>query len=273
KFVTDVKLVKDLHTTNFDKLHAYLEQYVLYENEVRLMRERNQDPLGRTPSIGFMRPFGCHVTILNILDPLGKFNRKADEGFLVRYSVTSKAFRVFNSSTRIVQETLHINLLENQPNVAGVGPKWLFDIDTLTQSMNYQPVVAGIQPNHNAGIQENINVDMPALEDIVYLDDEEDVGAEADFSNLETNISVSLILTTRVHKYHHVSQIIGELTTAPQTRSMARMVKEQDLQNTDADVAFDIKENENEVHVSPSSSDKPKNMMKRLKEKLKERVL
>ncbi|GKA21320.1 hypothetical protein Tco_0701309 [Tanacetum coccineum] len=45
KFVTDVKVVKDLHTTNFDQLHAYLEQHKLYANEVRLLRERNQDPL------------------------------------------------------------------------------------------------------------------------------------------------------------------------------------------------------------------------------------
>ncbi|GKA44751.1 hypothetical protein Tco_0737547 [Tanacetum coccineum] len=45
KFVTDVKLVKDLHTTNFDQLHAYLEQHELHVNEVRLLRKRNQDPL------------------------------------------------------------------------------------------------------------------------------------------------------------------------------------------------------------------------------------
>ncbi|GKB60975.1 hypothetical protein Tco_0917161 [Tanacetum coccineum] len=45
KFVTDVKLVKDLHTTNFDQLHAYLKQHKLHANEVRLLRERNQDPL------------------------------------------------------------------------------------------------------------------------------------------------------------------------------------------------------------------------------------
>ncbi|GJR19262.1 hypothetical protein Tco_0967789 [Tanacetum coccineum] len=45
KFVTDVKLVKDLHTTNFDQLHAYLEQHELHANEVRLLHERNQDPL------------------------------------------------------------------------------------------------------------------------------------------------------------------------------------------------------------------------------------
>nr|GEX36145.1 putative ribonuclease H-like domain-containing protein [Tanacetum cinerariifolium] len=87
---------------------------------------------------------------------IGKFDGKADEGFLIGYFVSSKAFRVFNSRTRIVQETLHINFLENQPNVAGSGPTWLFDIDTLTQSMNYQPVVAGNQPNSSAGIQENL---------------------------------------------------------------------------------------------------------------------
>nr|GEU60130.1 hypothetical protein [Tanacetum cinerariifolium] len=45
KFVTDVKLVKDLHTTNFDQLHAYLEQHELYANKVRFMRKRSQDPL------------------------------------------------------------------------------------------------------------------------------------------------------------------------------------------------------------------------------------
>nr|GEV07731.1 alpha/beta hydrolases superfamily protein [Tanacetum cinerariifolium] len=45
KFVTDVKLVKDLHTTNFDQLHAYLKQNELYANKVRLLHEHNQDPL------------------------------------------------------------------------------------------------------------------------------------------------------------------------------------------------------------------------------------
>ncbi|GJV57281.1 hypothetical protein Tco_1458286 [Tanacetum coccineum] len=45
KFMTDVKLVKDLHTTNFDQLHAYLEQHELHANEVRLLPERNQNPL------------------------------------------------------------------------------------------------------------------------------------------------------------------------------------------------------------------------------------
>nr|GFC29052.1 retrovirus-related Pol polyprotein from transposon TNT 1-94 [Tanacetum cinerariifolium] len=93
-----------------------------------------------------------HVTQI-----IGKFDRKVDEGFLVRYSVSSKAFRVFNSRTRIVQETLHVNFLENKPNVAGTGPTWLFDIDSLTRTMNYQPVNAGNQSNRSVGFQKEFD--------------------------------------------------------------------------------------------------------------------
>nr|GEU96465.1 ribonuclease H-like domain-containing protein [Tanacetum cinerariifolium] len=81
------------------------------QNWVLVTKPHNKTPYellhGRTPSIGFMRPFGCLVTILNTLNPLGKFEENVDEGFLVGYSVNSKAFRVSNSRTRIIQETLH----------------------------------------------------------------------------------------------------------------------------------------------------------------------
>nr|GEW06613.1 hypothetical protein [Tanacetum cinerariifolium] len=226
-------------------------------NRVLVTKPHNKTPYellhGRIPSIGFMRPFGCLVTILNTLDSLGKFNGKVDEGFLVGYFVSSKAFRVFNSRTRIVQETLHVNFLENKPNVAGSGLTWLFDIDTLTKTMNYQPVTEGNQSNHSAGFQDkfdakkkgrivtnnmcffllgllviqilitmmkmlpefdekkhesevNVSPNSSAQlkkhddktkheakgkksEDITYSYDEDDVGAEADFNNLETSIT------------------------------------------------------------------------------------
>nr|GFC07368.1 hypothetical protein [Tanacetum cinerariifolium] len=61
-----------------------------------------------------------------------------------------KAFRVFNSRTRVVQETLHVNFMENKPNVAASGPAWLFDIDSLSQTMNYHPVIAENETNSNA---------------------------------------------------------------------------------------------------------------------------
>nr|GEX36195.1 putative ribonuclease H-like domain-containing protein [Tanacetum cinerariifolium] len=322
------------------------------QNKVLVTNPHNKTPYellhGRTPSIGFMRPFGCPVTILNTLDSLDKFERKVDEGFLVGYSVSSKAFRVFNNRTCIVQETLHVNFLENKPNVAGSGPTWLFDIDSLTRTMNYQPVTAGNQSNASAGFQDkfdaekageeidqqyvllpvwssgstnpqnsdedaafdgkepdfdakkpesevnvspsssaqsrkqddktkretkgkspiesftgyrDLNADtntfstagpshaaaspthgkssfidasqlpddpnMPELEDITYSDDEDDVGAEADFNNLEISITVSHIPTTRVHKDHPVTKIIGDLSLATQTKSMTRVAKDQ----------------------------------------------
>ncbi|GKB39120.1 putative ribonuclease H-like domain-containing protein [Tanacetum coccineum] len=130
--------------------------YVL--NRVLVTKPHNKTPyeliIDRPSSISFMRLFGCPVIILNTLDPLGKFDGKADEGFLVRYSVNSKAFKVFNTETRKVEENLHVNFLENKPNVAGQGPNWLFDIDSLTNSINYQPVTTGNQTDKNEGPQE-----------------------------------------------------------------------------------------------------------------------
>ncbi|GJR87533.1 putative ribonuclease H-like domain-containing protein [Tanacetum coccineum] len=131
------------------------------QNRVLVTKPYNKTPYellhGRPPSMSFMRPFGCHVTILNTLDPLGKFDEKVDEGFFVGYSINSKAFRVFNTKTRKVEENLHITILENKPNVTGSGPDWLFDIDLLTNSMNYEPVTAGNQTNKNAGIKDNVD--------------------------------------------------------------------------------------------------------------------
>nr|GFC43868.1 retrovirus-related Pol polyprotein from transposon TNT 1-94 [Tanacetum cinerariifolium] len=123
-------------------------------------------------------------TILSTPDPLGKFDGKANKGFLVGYSIHCKAFRVFNSRTRIVQETLHINFPENKPNFARTGPKWLFDIDTLTMSMNYQPVVAGNQRNDNAGIKENLDADDDVADDAFEVKEtENDVHVSTNESN------------------------------------------------------------------------------------------
>ncbi|GJV11214.1 uncharacterized mitochondrial protein-like protein [Tanacetum coccineum] len=113
---------------------------------------------GRKLALSFMRPFGCLVIILNTLDHLGKFDVKDDEGFFVGYSTNSKAFRVFNNRTRIVEENLHVKFSEETLNIAGNIPNWLFDIDALTISMNYKPVVAENQTNGNACTKENINV-------------------------------------------------------------------------------------------------------------------
>ncbi|GKB38949.1 putative ribonuclease H-like domain-containing protein [Tanacetum coccineum] len=260
-----------------------------------------------------MKPFGCRFIILNTIDHLGKFDGKADEGFFVGYSTNSKAFRVFNSRTRIVEENLHVQFSENTPNIAGSGPNWLFDIDALTKSMNYKPIVAGNQSNCSASTKacddagkarvetvpgkdyillplwtqdlpfsssskdspdagfkpsgeeekkdakdpENEDSEVPNTEEsgvnqedenvnstnnintvsstvnVVGIEDnaidENIVGAEADMTNLDTYISSSPILTTRIHKDHSVEQIIRDIHSAPQTRRMTKSVTKHDL--------------------------------------------
>ncbi|GJU07979.1 ribonuclease H-like domain-containing protein [Tanacetum coccineum] len=149
--------------------------YVL--NRVLVTKPQNKTPYelitGKIPIISYIRPFGCHVTILNTIDHLGKFEEKSDEGFLVGYSLNSKAFRVYNLETKRVEENMHINFLENKPNVAGKGPNWLFDLDYLTDSMNYQPVTAENkanktagpkEANHSAGTQDNIDAGNSEME-------------------------------------------------------------------------------------------------------------
>nr|GFB29825.1 retrovirus-related Pol polyprotein from transposon TNT 1-94 [Tanacetum cinerariifolium] len=288
------------------------------QNRVLLTKPHNKTPYellhGRLPSIGFMRPFGCPATISNTLDPLGKFQGKVDEGFLVGYSVCSKAFRVFNSKTRIVQKTLHVNFMENKPNVAGfqdiekageegtqtyvlflmlsdgsINPK--NNKDAHTDGKEHDDIQKSMSPNihssscgdqtreqgdkaenkdkgkspvvtitgfrdlneefaecinnssngvNAAGSSVSVagfnftnstndfsaagpsNVAMPNLKDLSHNAD--DVGAVADINNIESIISVSPIPTSRIHKDHPTSQIIGDLSSTTQTRKEPKRV-------------------------------------------------
>ncbi|GKB72912.1 putative ribonuclease H-like domain-containing protein [Tanacetum coccineum] len=139
------------------------------QNRVLVVKPHNKTPYeilhGRTPTLSFMRSFGCPVTILNTIDHLGKFDGKPNEGFFVRYSLNSKAFRVFNSRTRIVEENLHIRFSESTPNAVGSGPDWLFDIDALIKTMNYEPIIAGTQSNGFVGTKASDNADPKSSHD------------------------------------------------------------------------------------------------------------
>nr|GEV54219.1 hypothetical protein [Tanacetum cinerariifolium] len=119
---------------------------------------------GRSPALNFMRPFGCHVTILNTLEQLGKFDGKLDEGIFVGYSTNSKTFRVYNTRTRKVEENLHITFLENKPMITGGGPEWLFNIDALSKSMNYALVPAGINSNDFVRIEASFDAGQSSME-------------------------------------------------------------------------------------------------------------
>ncbi|GJS14007.1 putative ribonuclease H-like domain-containing protein [Tanacetum coccineum] len=129
-------------------------------NRVRVTKPQNKTPyellFGHKPIISYIRPFGCHVTILDTLSVLGKFDGKSNEGFLVGYSLNSKAYRV-DLVTKRVEVNLHVNFLEDKPNVKGVGYRWIFDIDYLTDSMNYIPVSLKNQANPHAGTSKVTN--------------------------------------------------------------------------------------------------------------------
>ncbi|GJT51592.1 putative ribonuclease H-like domain-containing protein [Tanacetum coccineum] len=136
--------------------------YVL--NRVSITNPHNKTPYelisGKVPQIGHLKPFGCQVTILNTSDHLGKFEGKADEGYLVGYAPNSKAYRVYNLTNKRVEETMNLRFLEDKPNVQGIGHEWYFDLDYLTDSLGYTRFKtdkpAGTQEtNINAGTQDH----------------------------------------------------------------------------------------------------------------------
>ncbi|GJS33793.1 putative ribonuclease H-like domain-containing protein [Tanacetum coccineum] len=226
----------------------------------------------------------------------------------------SKTFRVYNKRTKRVEENMHIDFLEDQPNVAGTSPNWMFDLDFLTNTMNYIPVsvenhvnvdadskdVADKEGQHQMTEDEQVlhdelekmiaqevatninklssgrssiitattpyvsaastptganasessfvylggkipidastlpNADLPIDPNMYDLEDnsnaflndgifngdydDENVGAVADFNNMDDTINVSPIPTLRIHKDHPKDQILGDPKLVVQTR-------------------------------------------------------
>nr|GEU98149.1 putative ribonuclease H-like domain-containing protein [Tanacetum cinerariifolium] len=199
-------------------------------NKVLVTKPHNKIPyellLGRTPSIGFMRDFGCPVTILNTLDPLDKAgegnvqqyvlfplwstgskdpqNTDADATFEVKEPKSEAMFlqaivpRQRNMMTRL-KERLKERVLTNGVNAAStpvtsVEPNSTNSTNTFSAAGPSNNAVSsrfklGGKSSYVDPSQYPDDPDMPALEDITYSDDEEDVGAEADFSISETNIT------------------------------------------------------------------------------------
>nr|GEW12894.1 putative ribonuclease H-like domain-containing protein [Tanacetum cinerariifolium] len=209
------------------------------QNRVLVNKSHNKTPYelfnGRSHAIGFLKPFGCHVMILNTLNNLGKFEEKGDEGYFIRYSMSSKAFRVFNKRTRRVEENLHVEFLENKAIEKGAGPNWLFDIDSLTKSMNYVPVDAGtISTNLSGSGNSNptASTSNPSAEQMETLTVETLIPTISSlvltaYSTNSQEPSTSPTPTLRIHKDHPKSQIIGPVDTLIQTRNKFNEVGEQ----------------------------------------------
>nr|GEU86585.1 hypothetical protein [Tanacetum cinerariifolium] len=212
------------------------------QNRVLVTKPHKKTPYellhGRSQSIGFMRPFGCLVTIFNTLDSLGKFDGKNTDGDIAfdekeHEFDEKKPESEVNFSPSSKFEDFSDNSI-NEVNAAGtLVPTFgqIFPNNTNTFSAA-GPSNAAASPTHGKTLcidasQLPDDPDMPELEDITYSNNEDDVGVEADFKNLETSITVCPIPTVRFHKDHPVTQIIGDLSSATQTMSMTRVAKDQ----------------------------------------------
>nr|GEZ97341.1 ribonuclease H-like domain-containing protein [Tanacetum cinerariifolium] len=211
------------------------------QNRVLVVKPHNKTPYeifhDRTPTLSFVRPFAYHVTILNTIDHLGKFDGKADEGVLVGFSLNSKAFRVFNSRTRIVKENLHISFHESTQSNDFAGTKASDNADprkenecndqekkdNVNNTNNVNTVSSTVNTSSTNGVKvvgKNISIklqfdpNMLALEDVSifnFSSDNEDDGTVTNMNNLDMIIQVSPIPTTRIHNGHHLDQVIGDL--------------------------------------------------------------
>nr|GEW50040.1 hypothetical protein [Tanacetum cinerariifolium] len=227
--------------------------YVL--NKALVIKPHNKIPYElihrRPPLIDFMKPFGCHVTILNTRDHLGKFDGKANEGFFCRV-------------------------------LCGKGPDWLFNIDSLTISINYVPVVTGKQTNIIARTKDNIIVgpkdsevdaekkatkvdesrvldngstnafeehpferfspfknafSLPHVPIVTLINvtgifgnayNDEAVEEEVDMNNLFSSYIIPDATFTKFFKDHPKDQVIGSIETPVLTRQMTKIKEEHD---------------------------------------------
>nr|GEU58744.1 hypothetical protein [Tanacetum cinerariifolium] len=168
-------------------------------------------------------------------DYLGKLNGKANEVLFVGYSLNSKAFRVFNSGTRIVKENLHIRFSKSTPNVVGTKAS-----DNAGQARKKTEPVKVMMERRLMTIQEkkmNVMIKkkkimLTALTMLIltfdFSSDDEDDGVVADMNNLDKTIQVSLIPTTKINKDHHLDHVIGDL----QTRKMSKNLEEHGFVST-----------------------------------------
>ncbi|GJU93890.1 putative ribonuclease H-like domain-containing protein [Tanacetum coccineum] len=119
------------------------------------------------------------------------------------------------------------------------------NVNAVSSTVNATGIeVNAVDPKTSIELPNDPN--MPELEDIVYSDDDEDVGTEADMNNLDAFMPVRLIPTTIIHKDHPVEQIIGDLNSAPQTRIMIKNLKEHGLfSSVQQRIGTDIKEKDN----------------------------
>ncbi|KAJ9560455.1 hypothetical protein OSB04_005615 [Centaurea solstitialis] len=236
------------------------------QNRVHVVKSKGKTPYelfkNKKPFIGFFVPFGCPCTILNTKTHLGKFESKADDGFFVGYSTQSKAVRVFNAISRTIEESDNVKFNEHTPNVNGTGPEWLFDIDSLTNSLNmsnavdtgptsedketdahfvlFPPPSNSLEEKDSASeVQEDASEQQEGeketgenpqpesnveseFADASEITQPNPIESDPDGSNLGDTLSEEPLHLTRTQKNHPTSQVIGDVASPMITRKQSR---------------------------------------------------
>nr|GEU47729.1 hypothetical protein [Tanacetum cinerariifolium] len=193
------------------------------QNRVLVNKSQNKTPYelfnGRTLAIGFLKPFGCHVMILNTLDHLGKFEAKGDEGYFIGYSMSGTKDAASQDVKKDVSSLRYIalpNCGNSNPAATSTNPSAdqieTLIVETLVLTVSSPVATACLEDSPQLSITTNTS-------DIN--------GVEADLSNMENNISACLTPTFRIHKDHPTSQIIGPMDTSVQTRNKFKEMEEQ----------------------------------------------
>ncbi|GJU13810.1 putative ribonuclease H-like domain-containing protein, partial [Tanacetum coccineum] len=182
---------------------------------------------------GYIRPFGCHVTILNTIDHLGNFDGKSDEEFLVGYSLQSPKEANHNVGTEDNIDAGDSKIEAESAQDYFVLPIWSSYTSTVKSSKAMNAgLLCTASPYGGLSFTDLTNTDqdnseIPTLEEIYNNPTDgiftnasyDDEGAVANFTNLETIVNASPIPTSRINSIHPSTLILGDPKSAVQTRS------------------------------------------------------
>ncbi|GJX99429.1 retrovirus-related pol polyprotein from transposon TNT 1-94 [Tanacetum coccineum] len=176
--------------------------------------------IGRTPSLSFMRPFGCHVTILNTLDHLDKFDGKSDEGFFVGYSLSSKQGDLNAGTSTGKEGTNHDCINDEDPcKESEIEDLKRPKKDNSTNNVNTAGLnIYTASTNFNTGGESiyspPVNTVSSSHDD--FFDD------NTDLTNITSSYTVPTTPNTRIHKDHSLDNVIGSVLSGVQTRRMKK---------------------------------------------------
>nr|GEV26249.1 hypothetical protein [Tanacetum cinerariifolium] len=189
KFVTDVKLVRDLHTTNFDQLRAYLEQHKLHANEVRLLRAHNQDPLAFMANQQ-MTPRDDPIACLNKAMTFLTAVASSRQGLLNLTTVKTEDFDTYNFDCDHISNAKAVLMA----NISNYGSDVISE-EKANKEQNNKPVTIELEryKERVKTFEQRLNIDLSSREKMIdsQMDDmiKEKIALKEKADSLKQNTS------------------------------------------------------------------------------------